>query len=70
MIGELGEEWTMYINGLIQAEVSLSDRSDQLVWRSNKVTGNVTAKLTYNQIMENIAKLVGRWWNTWVWKAT
>ena len=50
--------------------VSLSDRMDQLVWITNKVTSNVTAKLAYNQIMENIAKSVGRWWNTWVWKAT
>ena len=69
LAGDLGFEWNMYIERLIQVGVFLSDCPDKLVWKCNKTDGNVNAKLDYEHLLMIDVEPVERWWISWVWNA-
>jgi hypothetical protein len=50
----LAEEWSFYTSQLKHSAIILQDWEDELKWSRNKAHGNLTAKLGYEAMMENL----------------
>ena len=59
----MGIEWIDYIIRLRDGLVSLDEEYDVLKWSYNKSTGDITTKLVYQMLYEDIS-YYKQWWHS------
>ena len=67
-MGDLASEWSLYIDQLYDADISLNSVHDHTVWVANKQTGVVRANLAYLEILKSFEDPDFQWWHTTLWK--
>lgn len=67
--GEMGIEWTQYLQGLRHLGIQyLSQSDDHLIWSWNEEQGTVTAEDSYNALVLSDVMPSSKWWHTRLWK--
>jgi hypothetical protein len=68
LVGEDAISWDTYVSSLGLAGIILSYREDRLLWSGNEKSGIVTAKDTYDRIMQEKYIFPQHWWYKKLWK--
>ena len=58
----------MYIRGLYDSGIILSDKADQIKWSWNTQNGQVNSKLEYEGISFLHMDVEKKWWYKYLWK--
>jgi hypothetical protein len=68
--GELKEEWTNYIKGLVSSGIELNNEKDRLMWSWDTKKGQVNAKQAYKvQVLEDMEEETKYWYSEiWNWQ--
>ena len=68
LYGQLVAEWTEYFRGLQKGAITLSISLDCICWSFNTVSGEISAKKAYQQLMENFYGRREWLYSLWKWK--
>jgi hypothetical protein len=61
--GDKAEEWHNFVGRLFSKHIMMFDEEcDALAWSKNALTGEFTAKLGYNVLMEDAYNEPTMWW--------
>jgi len=68
LVGSDAQEWQNYIHVLLLMGINLRQSEDKMVWTHNQSDGRVTAKLTYDLLLQNLGNHIEDWWARYIWK--